>query len=93
VLVAGRHDDAELWSGRDRTQALVRRRSGGRDQTRVFDSRHEAWCALRNLGGNFRGVISGHVNLSDCRSAFKLSTARHACDDIFTRGRKTFGLI
>ena len=24
MLVAGRHDDGELWSGRDRTPALVR---------------------------------------------------------------------
>jgi len=67
-----RHDDAKLWSGRDRSPALVRRPSGGRDQTRVFDSRHEAWCAHRNEGGNFRRVISDHVKLSDCRLAFKL---------------------
>jgi hypothetical protein len=72
VLVAGRHDDAELRSGLDRTLALVRRLHG--DQTRIFDSRHEARCALQNGGRNFPGVISGHVNLSDCRSALKLLT-------------------
>ena len=49
VLVAGRHKDAELWSGRDRTPALVRRPSDGRDQIRVFDSRHEVWCALPHM--------------------------------------------
>jgi hypothetical protein len=72
MLVAGRHDDAELWPGRDWTPALLRRPSCGRDQTRVFDSRHEAPCALRNVGKNFRGVIVGHMKLSDCRSALKL---------------------
>src|SRR5215813_8919679 len=32
---------------------------------------------LRNAGPNFRGAISGHMKLSDCRSALKLLIPSH----------------
>jgi hypothetical protein len=49
-----------------------------------------------SVGGNFRGVISRHVKLSDYRSALKLLVAPHGRDHIVTRHkprRENFGLI